>query len=126
MKRILSSLAVVVMVGAMASMALAECNGCGKGKGKGPNGPKGPKGPGDGTCQKAAFGHGSAFEAAGGKNQNQEGKEDGKPGNGDQVKDRVRPDEPAGPDCPGDCPGCPDCDGDGPYGDGDGVCDNPS
>ena len=54
----------------------------------------------------------SAVAMAGGdQNQNQYGKEDGEPGSGAQVKERERPDEPAGPGCPSDCPGCPDCDG---------------
>jgi hypothetical protein len=55
-----------------------------------------------------------AAYAGGDQNQRQLGKEDGTPGNGDQVKDRERPDDPLG-DCPNepDCPGCPDCAGDG-------------
>ena len=66
--------------------------------------------------------------AGGDQNQNQKGKEDGTPGNGDQVKERERPDDPAG-ECPNesDCSGCPDCDGSngpngpkGPRGDCDG------
>ena len=60
--------------------------------------------------------------AGGDQNQNQYGKEDGEPGNGEQVKERERPDEPAGPDCPDDCPGCPDCDGPN----GPGVCEQVS
>ena len=45
--------------------------------------------------------------AGGDQNQNQHGKEDGTPGNGEQVKERERPDDP---NCPDDCPGCPGCD----------------
>ncbi|MBL7134583.1 MAG: hypothetical protein ISS78_10840 [Phycisphaerae bacterium] len=57
--------------------------------------------------------------AGGDQNQNQKGI-DGRPDNGEQVKERERPDGPLGPDCPADCPGCPDCDG--PNGPGDGTC----
>ena len=39
--------------------------------------------------------------AGGGQNQNQNGKEDGLPGNGEQVKDRECPDEPGLPGLPG-------------------------